>query len=152
MVDQTTRTYSTSIEIDAEPDAVFEFLVTDEGMTSWMGQHAALDARVGGGFAVDIAGYAVRGEFLVVDRPHRVVVSWGMAGVPGLPPGASRVEFRLSPVGRGTRVELLHSDLPTEHLEGHRDGWSHFLDRLRVSAAGGDPGQDRWRPSGAREN
>lgn len=50
--------YRTSIEIEADPDTVFDYLTTEAGMTAWMGQSAALDPRPGGGFAVDIAGFA----------------------------------------------------------------------------------------------
>ncbi len=32
-----------SIEIEAPPQAVFEYLTTNEGMTAWMGQYADLD-------------------------------------------------------------------------------------------------------------
>jgi uncharacterized protein YndB with AHSA1/START domain len=35
--------HRTSIDIEAPPDRVFDFLVTDTGMTSWMGQWASLD-------------------------------------------------------------------------------------------------------------
>ncbi|WP_026818059.1 SRPBCC family protein [Arthrobacter castelli] len=138
--------YATSIEIDAEPATVFDYLVTEAGMTGWMGQHADLDPRPGGGFAVDIAGYAIRGQYLHVERPTRVVVSWGVAGSTGLPSGTSTVEFTLTSTEGGTRVDLLHSDLPETELEGHADGWVHFLVRLSVAAPGGDPGPDDWRP------
>jgi uncharacterized protein YndB with AHSA1/START domain len=138
--------YTTSIDIEATPDEVFDFLVTEDGMTAWMGQHASLDPKAGGGFAVDIAGYAIRGEYLEVDRPSRVVVSWGMAGSADLPPGASTVEFTLAATSNGTRVELRHSDLPDPEVDGHADGWAHFLPRLRVVASGGDAGDDEWAP------
>ncbi len=142
--------YATSIEIDAAPGEVFDFLVTESGMTAWMGQHATLDPRAGGEFAVDIAGYPVRGHYLEVERPGRVVVSWGFAGSPDLPPGASTVEFTLTPTTHGTRVDLLHSDLPDAQLDGHADGWTHFLPRLRVAASGGEAGHDDWVPLEAR--
>jgi len=69
--------HRTSIDIDASPELVFEFLVTDTRMTSWMGQWASLDPVPGGEFAVDIVGYPARGMFLEVDPPRRVTVSWG---------------------------------------------------------------------------
>ncbi|MFP3787315.1 SRPBCC family protein, partial [Burkholderia sp. SIMBA_024] len=78
---------------------VFEYLVTAEGMTAWMGQYAELDPTPGGRFAVDIAGHAIRGEYLHVEHPRRVVVSWGVAGSETLPAGSSRVEFTLTPTG-----------------------------------------------------
>lgn len=142
--------YVTSIEIDAAPATVFDYLTTEAGMTAWMGQRAELDPRPGGCFAVDIAGYAIRGQYLHVDRPRRVVVSWGVAGSPDLLPGASTVQFTLTPIEQGTRVDLLHSELPETELEGHADGWTHFLPRLRVAAPGGDAGPDEWRPLDAQ--
>ena len=96
------------IEIEAPPQAVFEYLTTNEGMTAWMGQYADLDPTPGGRFAVDIAGYPVRGEYLVIEPFQRVVVSWGFAGNDELPAGTSRVEFLLTPITGGTRVDLHH--------------------------------------------
>lgn len=142
--------YATSIEIDAPPTRVFDYLVTEAGMTAWMGQHASLSPEPGGVFAVDIAGHAIRGRYLQVDRPHRVVVTWGAAGSADLPPGTSTVEFRLTPITRGTRVDLVHSGLPDTELDGHAEGWTHFLPRLQKVATGVDVEPDHWRPDPTR--
>ena len=139
--------HRSSIDIDALPEVVFEFLVTDTGMTSWMGQWASLDPVPGGRFAVDIAGYPARGMFLEVDPPRRVTVSWGFAGNDTLPPGASTVSFDLTPIGAGTRVEIVHTDLPEDDVPGHVAGWSHFLPRLSRAAAGERLPADTWRPT-----
>lgn len=135
-----------SVDIAAPPETVFEYLTTDDGMTAWMGQYADLEPEPGGRFAVSIAGHPVRGEFLHVEPPNRVVVSWGFAGSDDLPAGASTVEFRLTRTGRGTRLDLCHSDLPDTEVRGHADGWANFLPRLAVVGAGGDAGQDDWQP------
>ncbi|WP_341945321.1 SRPBCC domain-containing protein [Microbacterium sp. LWH11-1.2] len=135
-----------SIDIAAAPETVFEYLVTAEGMTAWMGQYAELDPTPGGRFAVDIAGHAIRGEYLHVEHPRRVVVSWGVAGSETLPAESSRVEFTLTPTGTGTRVELTHSDLPDTEVRGHAHGWAHFLPRLGTAGVGGDAGTDDWHP------
>lgn len=135
-----------SIDIAASPETVFDYLVTAEGMTAWMGQYAELDPTPGGRFAVDIAGHAIRGEYLHVEHPRRVVVSWGVAGSETLPAGSSRVEFTLTPTGTGTRVDLTHSDLPDTEVRGHAYGWAHFLPRLAAAGADDDLGADDWRP------
>ena len=98
--------YQTSIEIAAAPETVFDYLTTEDGMTAWMGQHADLDPHPTGLFAVDIAGFPIRGRYLHVERPTRVVVSWGVAGSEDLPVGASTVDFRLTATENGTRVDL----------------------------------------------
>ncbi|MEO7016149.1 MAG: SRPBCC domain-containing protein [Leifsonia sp.] len=138
--------YSASIEIHASPEDVFDYLVTEAGMTAWMGQHASLEPHAGGLFQVDIAGSPIRGHYLEIIRPHRVVVSWGLAGSEAFPPGASRVSFTLSPTAEGTRVDLLHSNLPEVRVDGHVDGWMHFLPRLASAAEGEFLPPDLWVP------
>jgi len=36
----------------------------------------------------------------------------------------------------------VHRDLPVGEGAGHEEGWNHFLPRLAIAAAGGDPGPD----------
>ncbi|MBI5162122.1 MAG: SRPBCC domain-containing protein [Micrococcales bacterium] len=136
--------HRTSIDIEAAPERVFDFLVTDTGITAWMGQWASLDPVPGGRFAVDIAGYPARGTFLEIDRPRRVTISWGFAGSASLPPGASTVSFELTPIVVGTRVDVIHRDLPD--VAGHATGWTHFLPRLARAAAGERLPRDTWTP------
>jgi hypothetical protein len=38
----------------------------------------------------------------------------------------------------------VHRDLSPEQAASHRVGWDHYLDRLEIAAAGGDPGEDTW--------
>jgi uncharacterized protein YndB with AHSA1/START domain len=127
--------FSTSIDIDAPPEVVFDHLVTPEGMLAWMGQRADLDATPGGVFAVDIDGNPIRGEYVEVDPPHSVVITWGVLGSDVLPAGSSRVEFRLTPIGAGTRLDLSHTGLPAEEQPKHAEGWTHYLARLAEAAA-----------------
>jgi uncharacterized protein YndB with AHSA1/START domain len=140
--------HATSIEIHASPDEVFDYLITPEGITAWMGERAVVDPRPDGVFEVDIAGYAIRGRYLEVDRPRRVVVSWGVAGSDELPAGASQVSFTLFSTPGGTRLDVLHSGLPELLIAGHVYGWEHFLPRLVVVAEGGAVGGDDWAPLG----
>lgn len=138
--------YRTSIDIRARPETVFDFLVTEAGLTTWMGEHAVLRPEPGGTFAADIAGHPIRGVYLHVERPQRVVVSWGIAGSEALPAGSSTVEFVLTAVAGGTRVELTHTGLPDVDVPGHAQGWGHFLPRLAEAAAGVPIGPSTWRP------
>jgi uncharacterized protein YndB with AHSA1/START domain len=136
--------YETVVDLGAPVDEVFRHLTDPAAMVCWMGQHARLEAAPGGAFEVDINGVPVRGRYLEIDPPHRVVVSWGVAGNAELPPGSTRVEFTLTPTDAGTRLRLVHSDLPGSQEAMHANGWQHFLGRLIVAAAGRDPGPDPW--------
>jgi uncharacterized protein YndB with AHSA1/START domain len=127
--------FVTSIDIEAPPEIVFAHLVTPEGMVAWMGQHAELDATPGGVFALNIEGTPIRGEYLEVDPPHLVVISWGVPGNDVLPAGSSRVEFRLTPIAAGTRLDLAHTGLPESEQAKHAIGWGHYLARLVEAAA-----------------
>jgi uncharacterized protein YndB with AHSA1/START domain len=127
--------FRTAIHVDAEPERVFEHFTRAEAMVRWMGEYALLDPRAGGEFAVDVQGVPVRGRYVEVDPPHRLVISWGHAGSDILPPGASTVEVRLTPAAGGTDVELVHRDLPEPHATRHAQGWPHFLARLAEVSA-----------------
>jgi uncharacterized protein YndB with AHSA1/START domain len=136
--------FSTSIDIDAPPDVVFAHLTTAERMVTWMGQRADLNPTPGGQFAVDVNGFPFRGEYLEVDPPHRVVVSWGLAGSDDFPAGSSRVVFTLTPTADGTALRLVHTGLPDTRALTHASGWANYLSRLQLAAQGMDPGADTW--------
>ena len=138
--------HRSAIVIASPPERVFEYLVTNAGMTAWMGDWAALDPVPGGRFAVNIAGYRARGSFLEVDPPRRVIMSWGFEDSADLPPGTSTVSFELTVIAEGTRLEVVHTDLPDDEVPGHVEGWQHFLPRLRSANEDGTPPRDTWKP------
>jgi uncharacterized protein YndB with AHSA1/START domain len=136
--------FETEVDIDAPVEDVYRHLTDPAAMVRWMGQHAALEPVAGGAFEIDINGVPVRGRYVELDPPRRVVVTWGMAGNADLPPGSTEVEFTLSPIQTGTRLRLVHRNLPDSQAPVHAAGWKHFLDRLVLAAAGQDPGADDW--------
>jgi uncharacterized protein YndB with AHSA1/START domain len=133
-----------SVHIEAAPERVFAYFTSPAAMVRWMGDYALLDAAPGGAFEVDVNGVPVRGRYLEVEPPHRLLISWGHAGSERLPPGASTVEVRLTPAGDGTDVEIVHRGLPADQATGFGRGWPHFLGRLAIAAADGDPSPDPW--------
>jgi uncharacterized protein YndB with AHSA1/START domain len=144
-----TRTSEHEIRIDARPETVFAFFTDPAKIVRWMGNEATLDPRAGGICRVNmvrkIGQAAACGEFVEVVPYSRVVFTWGWEGALfGVPPASTRVEVSLVPDGGGTLVRLVHSDLPEHAVEVHEAGWEHYLERLAVSAAGGDPGPDDW--------
>lgn len=131
--------------IEAEPATVFAFLTDPDKLMRWMGTQGQLDAQPGGVYLVNVNGRDVaRGEFEEVTPNSRIVYSfgWEHGAAFGVPPGATRIEIDLAPRDRGTLLTFVHSGLPEPAIGPHTDGWTHYLGRLAIAAAGGDPGPD----------
>ena len=133
-----------SVHIAARPETVFPYFTDPERYTQWMGTSATLEAVPGGVYRVGMRdGVEASGEFVEVDPPHRVVFTWGWTDQFAVAPGSTRVVVTLAEEDGGTRVVLRHYGLPTEELRDHHGvGWTSYLGRLEVRAAGGDPGPD----------
>jgi len=141
-----TTTVERTILIAASPETVWEFFVDPEKLTRWKGMQAELDPTPGGIYrCAVIPGHTARGEFVELDRPHRLVFTWGWENESAVPPGTSTIEVELTPEGDGTSLHFVHRDLPgAEAAASHAHGWDHYLPRLEVTASGGDPGEDPW--------
>ena len=141
------------VRIDASPETIFPFFTEAQQLVRWMGVEAELDPQAGGVYRVHVSrDWVARGEFVAVEPFVRVAFTWGWENnVMQLPPGASLIEVTLIPDGDGTVVRLTHSRLPGEEaVASHNDGWEHFLARLQIAAAGGDPGPDPWATGGTQ--
>jgi uncharacterized protein YndB with AHSA1/START domain len=133
--------------IRAEPEHVFDLLVDPALFVLWMADDATLDPRPGGVVRwTHPNGDTVSGHYLEVDRPRRIVFTygWERADV-GIPPGSTTVEIDLVPQPGGTTlVQLVHRGLEDRAADAHRRGWAHYLGRLRGVAEGEDVGPDPW--------
>ena len=86
-------------------------------------------------------------EFVELDRPHRLVWTWGWEPGTSMPvaSGSSTIEVELVPDGDGTLLRFTHSGLPdADATKQHAHGWDHYLGRLAIVARGDDPGRDTW--------
>lgn len=129
--------------VDATPAAVYAYLTDSERWARWQGADATIDAHPGGLFRMLMGnGMCARGQFVELVPDKRVVFTWGWIDLPDLPPGSTVVEIDLEHDGDGTMIRLTHRDMPPDHTDVHRIGWEHYLARLGVCAAGGDPGPD----------
>jgi uncharacterized protein YndB with AHSA1/START domain len=133
------------IQIDASPETVFAFFTEADKLTRWLAVEAAVDPRPGGIAHLTQAGgagnpggrYSMRGEFVEVEPPTRVVFTWGFENPDiDVDPGASIVEVTLTATAGGTRVRLVHRGLPEGELAPHGEGWTSMLERLAAAAAG----------------
>jgi uncharacterized protein YndB with AHSA1/START domain len=138
------------IMIEATPETIWPFLTDPNRHVEWEGTKVDLDPRPGGVYRVLVAGqHQSAGEFVEIVPMEKIVFTfgWEQDGNP-ITPGSTTVEITLQPEGDKTRVRLVHRGLPDANaVEQHREGWSHYLERLSVRAGGGDPGPDVNEPA-----
>lgn len=132
------ETIEQTVHIDARPETVWELWTDPARLCQWWGVEAETVLEPGGVFRVVMEGGPVmRGEFLELDPPRRLVFSFGWEGeAPAgpLPPGSSRVEVQLAPVDAATELTLRH-ELPATHAADHAKGWAHFVGERMVALA-----------------
>jgi uncharacterized protein YndB with AHSA1/START domain len=128
--------------LPAAPEEIFDAWTDAASLAVWMVPGSVsrsvveLDARVGGRFRIVMQGpdcdYVHEGEYLVVDRPRRLVFTWVSAATGGR---ATTVTVELAPRGAGeTELTLTHEGLPDEAArERHGSGWGDILLKLGAS-------------------
>jgi uncharacterized protein YndB with AHSA1/START domain len=131
--------------IQAPADEVFEHLVDPALFGLWMAEGATLDPTPGGTVRwTHPNGDTVSGRYVLVDRPRRLVFTYGWERAEvQIPPGSTTVEIDLVARDDGaTLVTLVHRGLEDAAADAHHGGWRHYLDRLRRTAEGEDVGAD----------
>ena len=125
--------------LSASAEEIFDAWVDPESLAVWMCPGSVrravveADPRVGGRFRILMQGpdcdYEHTGEYLVVERPSRLVFTWISEGTQGRP---TTVSVEMSPRGEGlTELTLTHEGLPDEKAEAsHRSGWGGILEKL----------------------
>ena len=116
----------------------------------WMGTEAKAEPHLDGLYLVNVSGKnTAEGRFTEVIPVHRLAYSFGWQEDDKMPPGSSLIEIDLIEQEGGTLLRMTHSGLPdAEVCAAHERGWGHYLARLAVAAAGGDPGPDSHRKAG----
>jgi uncharacterized protein YndB with AHSA1/START domain len=133
------------VVLPAPPSEVFDMFVDADKLVRWIGISADVEARADGRFSFEVMpGQYCLGRYVIVDRPRRVVFTWGWSDPSmGVPPGSSVVEVTFEPEdsGRSTRLRLVHRGLPDAErgVVLHDDGWTRFLGRLQAAVAGEPP-------------
>jgi activator of HSP90 ATPase len=112
------------------PEDVFDAWVDGPKHAAMTGAAAQSDARAGGRFTA-WDGY-IEGTHVELDRPRRIVQRWRSAEFPEGAPD-SRLEVRLDEASAGTRITIVHSDIPNGQGAQYEAGWAeHYFDPMRA--------------------
>lgn len=123
---------------DASPERVFDAWLDPATAGRWLfsapnGEMVKvdIDARVGGHFSFtdrrDGDNVPHVGEYLEIDRPRRLVFTFG---VPKYSEAMTRVSIDIVPAGSGCDLTLLHEDVLPEWADATQEGWGGILGQL----------------------
>lgn len=126
--------------VPAEPSRVYAAWTSADGLARWWWPHIPdtiyeVDARVGGRYEIrsDSAGIGARGEFLELDEPRLIRMTWNWMNDGVSEEEEVRVAF--APTPDGTLVTLIHQLSPIAgDGEDLRQGWHDVLARLAEAA------------------
>lgn len=87
-------------------------------------------ARGGARVGADGTPFAVSGEYLELEPPHKLVQTWRADWDGG---NITTITYRLEAIAGGTRVTLRHEGFAdrAESCRGHANGWERVLTWLR---------------------
>lgn len=140
MTDRPARVVRIERTFDAPADAVFDAWTSPEVMRRWL--HCApdwgtpvaeVDLRVGGRIRIvmqrpDGARPTAEGLFTLIDRPHRLVMTWTFADDPS---NEQLMELSFTESAGSTTVLLVNSGISTDERRDAQDwGWHGCLDQL----------------------
>lgn len=136
------RTLVLSRTLNAPCELVFQVWSDPQHLVRWWGPadftlpHCDQDFRVGGKYrfcmrAPDGSEHWVRGQYLEISDPHRLVFTWLREDEQGDIWCDTVVRITLHQNGQRTELHLEQTTFATvAHCDEHRGGWSECLDRL----------------------
>ncbi|MEO6186011.1 MAG: SRPBCC domain-containing protein, partial [Steroidobacteraceae bacterium] len=130
--------------IAASPEEIFDAWLDPAALGIWMRPNgirhtsAKVDARVGGGYEINMQGdentYAHSGVYRVIDRPRRLVFTWVSQGTERC---ETLVTVEFLQRDQRTEVVVTHEQLPAGARESHSKGWTSGLERLAEFSSSG---------------
>ena len=123
------------------PERVFDAWLDPRIASKWLfttptseSHSTEIEARVGGRWTIvdRRAGtdYKAIGEYLEVDRPRRLVFTFGM---PQFSAEFTRVTVEIATAGAGCDLTLIHERLSWAEVSETEKGWTAMLERLAVN-------------------
>ena len=127
--------FTLTTEFMASPAEIYDAWLSSAGHGAMTGRPAKIDPKVGGAFTA-WDGYIV-GKTLELGPSLRIVQAWRTSEFPEKAPD-SRLEILLEPSKRGTRLTLIHSEMPPDQVESYRQCWdeSYFQPMREYFEAG----------------
>lgn len=118
-----TTTIRQSVRLPAPPAAVYAALTDSKRHAAFTGASARMSRRIGGRMSA-YGGY-ISGKTLGLFPGRGLVQTWRTTE---WPEGCadSRLEIHLAPAGAGTRLTMIHSNVPASQAKDYARGWRDY--------------------------
>ncbi len=128
------ESFEVSATLPAPPRRVYEAWLSSDEHTAFTGGEAEVDPRVGGKFTA-WDGY-IEGVTVELEPHRRIVQTWRTSDFPD-GSADSTLEVLLEETEDGTRLTLVHANLPDGQGDDYRQGWvdSYFDPMLEYFSA-----------------
>ena len=119
-----------SVTVAGKPDDVYDAWMDSKKHAAMTGSEAEIDPKVNGAFTA-WDGY-IEGTTVELEPKRRVVQQWRTTDFPeGSPDSLIEVIFEKSE--KGTKVVLIHTEIPDGQKEEYKQGWKEFyFDPMRA--------------------
>jgi len=114
------KTIKQTYRIEAPIEGVWEALVNPSEIDAWGGGSAVMDDKVGTEFS--LWNGDIHGKNIEVKQYELLKQEW----VSGDWPEPSIVTFLLTPNGNGTKVDLVHENIPDKETKEIEEGWKKY--------------------------
>lgn len=119
-----TRTIRQTVSFKVNPHEVYEALMDSRKHAAFTGGKCSISRKIGGKFSV-FDGY-IKGENIELVPDEKIVQLWRPVEDCWPTDHYSKVKFSLKPVKGGTKLALLHVDVPSECGDRFDTGWKEF--------------------------
>ena len=109
--------------LPATPERVYKVWLSSKDHSAFTGATARVSSRAGARFSA-WDGY-IQGRNLELEPYRRIVQAWRTTDFPA-DSSDSRLEVLLEPATGGTRVTLVHADIPEGQSPEYRQGWIDY--------------------------
>ncbi len=113
----------TSVKLPAKPREIYEAWLDSEKHSAFTGSPAKIERKVGSEFSA-WDGY-ITGKNLELYRFNRIVQSWRTTDFPE-DAEDSIIEVIIEPIKEGTKVTIVHSNIPDGESKKYRKGWKDY--------------------------
>jgi len=113
----------TSTVLPSTPEHVYQAWLDSAEHAAFTGSPAQIDPTVGGRFSA-WDGY-IEGSNLILEPFQRIVQAWRTSEFPA-DSADSRLEVLLEAAKGGTRITLIHTEIPEGQGQDYLKGWEEF--------------------------